>query len=194
MEQTDRHRWIKGSSGRPSHLSARPIRGGFFRLSSAVLTGGMSGHRPAQMSQDIVGRHRHRFDVRGRERERRIGPESISPGAERAVHRGDQDRQRDLMAERVGFEPTCRYYPTIRFRVGAVMTASVPLPGRAGILAHDERRETTTCALMRRRAQRMPLLAAAAGRWRRCCWPAARTAAVRARAASVRAASCAWSR
>ncbi len=35
---------------------------------------------------------------------------------------------RDLsMAERVGFEPTCRFYPTIRFRVGAVMTASVPL-------------------------------------------------------------------
>jgi membrane-bound lytic murein transglycosylase F len=31
------------------------------------------------------------------------------------------------MAERVGFEPTCRFYPTIRFRVGAVMTASVPL-------------------------------------------------------------------
>ena len=31
------------------------------------------------------------------------------------------------MAERVGFEPTCRFYPTIRFRIGAVMTASVPL-------------------------------------------------------------------
>ncbi len=31
------------------------------------------------------------------------------------------------VAERVGFEPTCRFYPTIRFRVGAVMTASVPL-------------------------------------------------------------------
>ena len=31
------------------------------------------------------------------------------------------------MAERVGFEPTCRFYPTIRFRVGAVVTASVPL-------------------------------------------------------------------
>ena len=31
------------------------------------------------------------------------------------------------VAERVGFEPTCRNYPTIRFRVGAVMTASVPL-------------------------------------------------------------------
>src|SRR4051812_32339103 len=31
------------------------------------------------------------------------------------------------MAERVGFEPTCRNYPTIRFRVGAVMTTSVPL-------------------------------------------------------------------
>ena len=34
------------------------------------------------------------------------------------------------MAERVRFELTCRNYPTIRFRVGAVMTASVPL--RAG--------------------------------------------------------------
>ena len=31
------------------------------------------------------------------------------------------------VAERVGFEPTCRNYPTIRFRVGAVMTTSVPL-------------------------------------------------------------------
>jgi len=31
------------------------------------------------------------------------------------------------VAERVGFEPTCRNYPTIRFRVGAVVTASVPL-------------------------------------------------------------------
>ena len=31
------------------------------------------------------------------------------------------------MAERVRFELTCRNYPTIRFRVGAVMTASVPL-------------------------------------------------------------------
>jgi hypothetical protein len=31
------------------------------------------------------------------------------------------------MAEEVGFEPTCRNYPTIRFRVGAVMTTSVPL-------------------------------------------------------------------
>ena len=33
----------------------------------------------------------------------------------------------EQMAERVGFEPTCRNYPTIRFRVGAVMTTSVPL-------------------------------------------------------------------
>ncbi len=33
------------------------------------------------------------------------------------------------LAERVGFEPTCRNYPTIRFRVGAVMTTSVPLRG-----------------------------------------------------------------
>ena len=31
------------------------------------------------------------------------------------------------MAERVRFELTCRNYPTIRFRVGAVMTTSVPL-------------------------------------------------------------------
>ena len=31
------------------------------------------------------------------------------------------------MAERKGFEPLCRVSPTIRFRVGAVMTASVPL-------------------------------------------------------------------
>ena len=35
-------------------------------------------------------------------------------------------RQKEV-AERVGFEPTCRNYPTIRFRVGAVMTTSVPL-------------------------------------------------------------------
>jgi hypothetical protein len=34
------------------------------------------------------------------------------------------------MAERVRFELTCRNYPTIRFRVGAVMTASVPLRAR----------------------------------------------------------------
>src|ERR1700690_3440413 len=34
---------------------------------------------------------------------------------------------RSRLAERVGFEPTCRNYPTIRFRVGAVMTTSVPL-------------------------------------------------------------------
>jgi hypothetical protein len=33
----------------------------------------------------------------------------------------------------VGFEPTCRFYPTIRFRVGAVMTASVPLRLRTGV-------------------------------------------------------------
>ena len=31
------------------------------------------------------------------------------------------------VAERVRFELTCRNYPTIRFRVGAVMTASVPV-------------------------------------------------------------------
>ncbi len=31
------------------------------------------------------------------------------------------------LAEKVGFEPTCRNYPTIRFRIGAVMTTSVPL-------------------------------------------------------------------
>jgi hypothetical protein len=34
---------------------------------------------------------------------------------------------KEFLAERVGFEPTCRFYPTIRFRIGAVMTASVPL-------------------------------------------------------------------
>src|ERR1700741_3522778 len=50
------------------------------------------------------------------------------------------------MAERVGFEPTCRFYPTIRFRVGAVMTASVPLRRcrgfrGAGILAESPHRE-----------------------------------------------------
>ena len=33
------------------------------------------------------------------------------------------------MAERVGFEPTWGGYAPIRFRVGAVMTASVPLRG-----------------------------------------------------------------
>ena len=31
------------------------------------------------------------------------------------------------LAERVGFEPTWRLSPPIRFRVGAVMAASVPL-------------------------------------------------------------------
>ena len=35
--------------------------------------------------------------------------------------------QKQEMAERVGFEPTCQISLTIRFRVGAVMTASVPL-------------------------------------------------------------------
>jgi hypothetical protein len=38
-----------------------------------------------------------------------------------------EKRARKKVAERVGFEPTCRNYPTIRFRVGAVMTTSVPL-------------------------------------------------------------------
>jgi len=37
------------------------------------------------------------------------------------------EKARKKVAERVGFEPTCRNYPTIRFRVGAVMTTSVPL-------------------------------------------------------------------
>ena len=32
------------------------------------------------------------------------------------------------LAEGVGVEPTCRYNPTIRFRIGAVMTTSVPFP------------------------------------------------------------------
>ena len=47
------------------------------------------------------------------------------------------------VAERVGFEPTCRFYPTIRFRVGAVVTASVPLrpvPGLRGAAILAERR------------------------------------------------------
>jgi membrane-bound lytic murein transglycosylase F len=46
------------------------------------------------------------------------------------------------VAERVGFEPTCRFYPTIRFRVGAVVTASVPLrpvPGLRGAAILAER-------------------------------------------------------
>ncbi len=34
-----------------------------------------------------------------------------------------------FLAERVGFEPTWGDYAPIRFRVGAVMTASVPLRG-----------------------------------------------------------------
>jgi hypothetical protein len=37
---------------------------------------------------------------------------------------------RGKLAERVGFEPTWGDYAPIRFRVGAVMTASVPLRGR----------------------------------------------------------------
>jgi hypothetical protein len=37
------------------------------------------------------------------------------------------EKAQKKVAERVGFEPTCRNYPTIRFRVGAVMTTSVPL-------------------------------------------------------------------
>ena len=37
---------------------------------------------------------------------------------------------RGWLAERVGFEPTCQISLTIRFRVGAVMTASVPLRSR----------------------------------------------------------------
>src|SRR5690348_5069947 len=64
------------------------------------------------------------------------------------------------MAERVGFEPTCRFYPTIRFRVGAVMTASVPLRGKAVILPqhmmtpvlhHPRNRGRATLALGLRR-------------------------------------------
>ena len=37
------------------------------------------------------------------------------------------EKAQKKVAERVGFEPTCRNYPTIRFRVGAVVTTSVPL-------------------------------------------------------------------
>ena len=49
----------------------------------------------------------------------------VSRGTEKAG--GVKAPRADSLAERVGFEPTCRNYPTIRFRVGAVMTASVPL-------------------------------------------------------------------
>ena len=40
---------------------------------------------------------------------------------------GRDGRQSVDLAERVGFEPTWGIYAPIRFRVGAVMTASVPL-------------------------------------------------------------------
>ena len=36
---------------------------------------------------------------------------------------------KNILAERAGFEPACQLSLTIRFRVGAVMTASVPLRG-----------------------------------------------------------------
>ena len=39
-------------------------------------------------------------------------------------------RQRKRLADEVRFELTCRNYPTIRFRVGAVMTTSVPVRAR----------------------------------------------------------------
>ena len=59
-------------------------------------------------------------------------PESPEFGSRLAVGKDLSDsslrnRFKNKVAERVGFEPTCRNYPTIRFRVGAVMTTSVPL-------------------------------------------------------------------
>src|SRR5215472_3864244 len=68
------------------------------------------------------------------------------------------------VAERVGFEPTCRFYPTIRFRVGAVMTASVPLrAGRwfrgGGILAA---RRTCVAQTSAERSRQKPRLLPAA--------------------------------
>ena len=39
----------------------------------------------------------------------------------------DREDWGSKMAERKGFEPLCQVSLTIRFRVGAVMTASVPL-------------------------------------------------------------------
>ena len=43
------------------------------------------------------------------------------------IKTGLKDRPVFILAERVRFELTCRNYPTIRFRVGAVVTTSVPL-------------------------------------------------------------------
>jgi hypothetical protein len=59
-------------------------------------------------------------------------PESPEFGSSLAVGKCPSDsslriNSQKKVAERVGFEPTCRNYPTIRFRVGAVMTTSVPL-------------------------------------------------------------------
>ena len=51
-----------------------------------------------------------------------------SPEFDRSLAVGKSGTGRKEVAERVGFEPTCRNYPTIRFRVGAVVTTSVPLP------------------------------------------------------------------
>lgn len=44
-----------------------------------------------------------------------------------AILRFLMNTQEQLLAERVGFEPTWELTPPIRFRVGAVMAASVPL-------------------------------------------------------------------
>jgi hypothetical protein len=55
-------------------------------------------------------------------------PNSASSSASReGVKKSGLEKPGKEVAERVGFEPTCRNYPTIRFRVGAVMTTSVPL-------------------------------------------------------------------
>ena len=49
---------------------------------------------------------------------------SKSPGR---VFVANNHRRKDRLAERKGFEPLCQISLTIRFRVGAVMTTSVPL-------------------------------------------------------------------
>ncbi len=53
------------------------------------------------------------------------------------------------MAERVGFEPTWRLSPPIRFRVGAVMAASVPLL-RIGDYILEDRLFASSVQLRRR--------------------------------------------
>ena len=67
------------------------------------------------------------------------GTENMSPrNAPRCtggvLEYGKLFKKKELVAERKGFEPLCRVSPTIRFRVGAVMTTSVPLPLCRGIV------------------------------------------------------------